>query len=68
MDLNDASEFDWGETKLIIDKKLRIIQMGYLQPARGNYRYADLYYSQKMENFLHLHTEFFLIQAEYIGR
>lgn len=55
----DAAEFDWGEVKLIIDKKLRIIQMGVFTTCRGNYRYADLYYSQKMENFLHLHTEFF---------
>ncbi|MEI7616259.1 MAG: IS21 family transposase [Actinomycetota bacterium] len=55
----DAAEFDWGEVKLIIDKKLRIIQMGVFATCRGNYRYADLYYSQKMENFLHLHTEFF---------
>lgn len=57
--LGDAAEFDWGEVKLIIDKKLRIIQMGVFATCRGNYRYADLYYSQKMENFLHLHTEFF---------
>lgn len=57
--LGDAAEFDWGEVKLIIDKKLRIIQMGVFTTCRGNYRYADLYYSQKMENFLHLHTEFF---------
>jgi len=55
----DSSEFDWGEVKLIISGKLTVIQMGAFATAKGNYRYADLYYSQKMENFLHLHTEFF---------
>lgn len=55
----DSSEFDWGEVKLIIDGKLKIIQMGAFVTCKGNYRYANLYHSQKMENFLHLHTEFF---------
>jgi len=55
----DSAEFDWGEVKLIIDDKLKIIQMGAFTTAKGNFRYADLYYNQKMENFLHLHAEFF---------
>ncbi|MCE5329605.1 IS21 family transposase [bacterium] len=55
----DSAEFDWGEVKLIISGKLKIIQMGAFTTAKGNYRYADLYYSQKMENFLYLHAEFF---------
>ena len=33
--------------------------MGTFTTAKGNYRYANLYYSQKTENFLHLHAEFF---------
>ena len=33
--------------------------MGAFTTCKGNYRYADLYFSQKMENFLHLHAEFF---------
>ncbi len=55
----DSSEFDWGEVKLFIAGKLRVIQMGAFVTCKGNYRYGNLYYSQKMENFLHLHTEFF---------
>lgn len=55
----DCSEFDWGEVKLIIDGKLKTVQMGAFTTAKGNWRYADIYYSQKMENFLHLHAEFF---------
>jgi len=55
----DSSEFDWGEVKLIIDQKLKVLQMGAFTTCKGNYRYADLYFSQKMENFLHLHAEFF---------
>jgi len=59
----DSSEFDWGEVKLFIDGRLKIVQMGAFTTCRGNYRYGDLYYSQKMENFLHLHAEFF----EHVG-
>ncbi|MCX6382873.1 MAG: IS21 family transposase [Actinobacteria bacterium] len=55
----DSAEFDWGEVKLFIDGKLKIIQMGAFTTCKGNYRYADLYYNKKMENFLHLHAEFF---------
>lgn len=39
--------------------KLKAVQMGAFTTAECNWRYADLYYSQKMENFLHLHAEFF---------
>ncbi|HUU40968.1 MAG TPA: IS21 family transposase [Desulfatiglandales bacterium] len=55
----DSAEFDWGEVKLVISGKLKIVQMGAFTPAKSNYRYADLYYTKKMENFLHLHAEFF---------
>ena len=55
----EASEFDWGHVKLFIDGKLKTVQMGAFTTAKGNWRYADIYYSQKMENFLHLHAEFF---------
>lgn len=55
----DCSEFDWGEVKLIISGKLKAFQMGAFTTAKGNWRYADIYYSQKMENFLDLHAEFF---------
>ncbi|MFC2145269.1 IS21 family transposase [Actinomycetota bacterium] len=55
----DSAEFDWGEVKLVISGKLKIVQMGAFTPAKSNYRYADLYYTKKMENFLHLHGGFF---------
>lgn len=55
----DSAEFDWGEVKLVICGKLKAVQMGAFTPAKSNYRYADLYYTKKMENFLHLHGEFF---------
>lgn len=55
----DSAEFDWGEVKLVICGKLKVVQMGAFTPAKSNYRYADLYYTKKMENFLHLHGEFF---------
>jgi len=55
----DSAEFDWGEVKLSVSGKLKVVQMGVFTPAKSNYRYGDLYYTKKMENFLHLHAEFF---------
>ena len=55
----DCSEFDWGYVKLIIAGIPKTVHMGAFTTAKGNWRYADIYYSQKMENFLHLHAEFF---------
>lgn len=59
----DICEFDWGEVKLIIGGKVKIIQMAVFTTARGSYRYAKLYYNQKMECFLDSHAEFF----EHVG-
>ena len=59
----DAAEFDWGEVKLFIAGKLKVLQMGAFVTYRGNYRYANLYCNQKMENFLHIHCQFF----EHVG-
>jgi predicted transcriptional regulator len=55
----DSAEFDWGEVKLFISGKLKTVQMGTFTTCKGNYRYRDLYFSQKMENFLHLHLRIF---------
>ena len=55
----DCSEFDWGHVKLIIAGKPKTVHMGAFTTAKGNWRYADIFYSQKMENFLYLHAEFF---------
>jgi len=48
----DLSEFDRGEVKLIIGQRLKVLQMGAFTTCKGNYCYADLYFSQKMENLL----------------
>lgn len=55
----DCSEFDWGHVKLIIAGIQKTVYMGAFTTAKGNWRYADIFYSQKMENFLYLHAEFF---------
>lgn len=52
-------EFDWGEVKLFIAKKLCIFQMSVFTTAYGNYRSADLYHNQKTESFLDAHANFF---------
>ena len=52
-------EFDWGEVKLTIGKKLHIFQMPVFTTAKGNFRYADLYHNQKTESFLDSHANFF---------
>jgi len=64
----DCSEFDWGHVKLIIAGIQKTVYMGAFTTAKGNWRYADIFYSQKMENFLYLHAEFLKAQVEYIGR
>jgi transposase len=54
-----TTEFDWGEVKLIIANKLKILQMPVFTTAYGNYRSADLYHNQKTESFLDAHANFF---------
>jgi len=55
----ESAEFDWGELKLIIAGKLKILQMSVFTTAKGDYRSGDLYYSQKTECFLDTHANFF---------
>ena len=55
-------EFDWGEVKLFISQNLKQSRWGHYDD-KGNYRYRDLYFSQKMENFLHLNVRIF----EHVG-
>ncbi len=55
----EICEFDWGYVHLTIDGKPKVIQMAAFTSAKGNYRYANLYHSQKMENFLDVHVKFF---------
>lgn len=52
-------EFDWGDVKLKIAGKNRILQMSVFASAKGNYRYAKLFYNQKTESFLESHALFF---------
>ncbi len=55
----ESAEFDWGEVKLIIAGKLKILQMSVFTTAKGDYRSGDLYHSQKTECFLDTHANFF---------
>jgi len=57
--LGETCEFDWCETKLIIAGKEMILQMSLFVSARGDYRFADLFYNQKTESFLEAHVSFF---------
>ena len=54
----EICEFDWGYVNLFIDGKPKTLQMSAFTTAKGNYRYANLYYNQKMENFLDSHVKF----------
>jgi len=57
--LGEISEFDWGYVNLIIGGKPKTFQMAAFSSAKGNYRFANLYHNQKMENFLDAHVKFF---------
>jgi len=54
-----VAEFDWGQVKLIIAGKLTVFEMSAFTAAKSNYRFADIYYSQKTESFLDAHANFF---------
>lgn len=55
----EICEFDWGYVNLIIAGRQKTYQMAAFTSAKGNYRFANLYPSQKMENFLDAHVKFF---------
>ena len=55
----EVCEFDWGEVKLTIAGKSRIIQMAVFSPTWSDYRHGELYASQKTESFLDSHVSFF---------
>ena len=62
--LGDVCEFDWGEVKLYINSdKPTVYQLAVFTTAKGNFRYARLFRSQKTECFLEAHSLFF----DYIG-
>lgn len=55
----DVCEFDWGEAKLFIGGKLKVINMAVFTPAMSNYRYAVLFYRQDSCSFQQSHVDFF---------
>ena len=57
--LGEVCEFDWGEVKLTLDGRDTTLQLAVFTSAKGNYRYARLFYNQKTESFLESHALFF---------
>lgn len=57
--LGDVAEFDWGYVNLTIGSVPKTLQMAVFTTAKGNFRFARLYHSQKMESFLDSHVKFF---------
>lgn len=55
----DVCEFDWGEVKVTIGGKSRVLQMAVFTSAYGNYRMAYLFTKQKTECFQEAHALFF---------
>lgn len=57
--LGEVCEFDWGEVKLTVGGQNHTLQLAVFTGAKGNYRYARLFYNQKTESFLESHALFF---------
>ncbi|MCX7747224.1 MAG: IS21 family transposase [Clostridia bacterium] len=55
----DVCEFDWGDVKLLIEGKQRILQMAVFASAYGNFRCAVLMPKQDTECFVESHARFF---------
>lgn len=55
----EICEFDWGYVHLSVAGKSKTFQMAAFTTAKGSYRFAYLYYNQRMENFLDSHVKFF---------
>jgi transposase len=55
----DVCEFDWGEAKIFISGKLRIIPMAVFTSAYGNYRYSVLFPRANTQAFQEAHALFF---------
>ncbi len=56
-------EFDWGEAKIFIAGKLRVVQQAVFTSAYGNYCYSVLFFKQNEQCFQEAHARFF----EYTG-
>ncbi|WP_172674333.1 IS21 family transposase [Persicobacter sp. CCB-QB2] len=53
------TEFDWGEIKLEIDGKLRVIQMAVFTSGYSNHRFACLFNRQDSIAFQEAHVRYF---------
>jgi transposase/transposase-like protein len=55
----DVCEFDWGEAKIFIGGKLKVVQQAVFTSAYGNYRFSVLYFKQNTQCFQEAHALFF---------
>jgi transposase-like protein len=55
--LGEVCEFDWGEVRLTIAGKSRVFHMAVFSSTWSDYRYGELYASQKTESFLDFHVK-----------
>lgn len=55
----ESCEFDWGETKLVIDGKLKRVYLSVFTSAWSNYRFGGLYEREDTLSFMEGHVLFF---------
>jgi len=55
----DICEFDWGEAKIFIGGKLKVVQQAVFTSAYGNYRFSALFFKQNTQCFQEAHARFF---------
>lgn len=55
----ETCEFDWGEIKLRIEGKLKVLQLSVFTTAYSNYRYAFIFERQDTLAFMESHVLFF---------
>ncbi|WP_431733820.1 IS21 family transposase [Chondrinema litorale] len=54
-----SCEFDWGEAKLLIAGKRKVLQLAVFTSSYSNYRFAYLYHRQDTLAFMDAHVKFF---------
>ena len=55
----ESCEFDWGETKLTIDGRLKRVYLSVFTSAWSNYRFGELYEREDTLSFMEGHVLFF---------
>lgn len=60
----EVVEFDWGDLKLEIAKKMKRLQMALFTTAYSDDHYALIYEKQNTESFIDSHVEYF----NYLGK